>query len=67
MNNLIKEYRKRACLTQQYMADKLGMAVSAYNMIENGKRGISLINAKKISILLNTSIDELFFSKIVHK
>ncbi|MGN2337922.1 helix-turn-helix transcriptional regulator [Clostridium cagae] len=67
MTNLLKEYREKASLTQQNMADKLGIAVSAYNMIENGKRGISLINAKKISILLNTSIDELFFSKIVHK
>lgn len=66
MNNLIKYYREKLGLTQQQMAIQLQVTVSMYNMIENGKRGISLYNAKKISILLNKSIDELFFSSYVH-
>ncbi|WP_283650096.1 helix-turn-helix transcriptional regulator [Clostridium butyricum] len=67
MTNLIKQYRENLGFTQQYMADKLSVAVSTYNMIENGKRKVSLYNAKRISILLNTSIDELFFNNIVHE
>lgn len=66
MNNLIKIYREKSGFTQQQMAEKLNIAVSTYNMIENGKRGISLYKAKKISILLDVSIDELFFDKCVH-
>lgn len=67
MNLLLKSYREKRGFTQQNIAEKLGITVSAYNMIENGKRGISLINAKKISIILNASIDELFFDNVVHK
>ncbi len=47
MNNLIKQYREKAGLTQHDMAKQLKIAVSTYNMIENGKRRTSLYNAKK--------------------
>lgn len=66
MNNAMKQYRERIGLTQSQMAEQLGIAVSTYNMIENGKRGVSVIFAKKISLLLNTSIDNLFFKDVVH-
>ena len=66
MNNLIKQYREKAGLTQHDMAKRLKIAVSTYNMIENGKRGISLYNAKRISVLLKVSIDDLFFKTFVH-
>ncbi|OVE67972.1 hypothetical protein CCS79_13535 [Clostridium diolis] len=66
MNNFIKQYREKAGLTQQDMANQLRMAVSTYNMIENGKRRTSLYNAKKISLLLKVSIDDLFFKSFVH-
>ena len=66
MNNAMKEYREKVGLTQLQMAERLGIAVSTYNMIENGKRGVSVIAAKKISLLLNTSIDNLFFKDVVH-
>lgn len=63
---VVKSYREKYGLTQQNMAEKLGITVSAYNMIENGKRGISLSTAKRISLILNQSIDELFFNDSVH-
>lgn len=66
MNNAMKKYRERLGLTQSQMAEQLGIAVSTYNMIENGKRGVSVIVAKKISLLLDTSIDNLFFKDVVH-
>lgn len=66
MNNLMKKYREQLNITQQEMADKLGIAVSTYNMIENNKRRISLLTAKKVSIILGVSLDELFFAKNLH-
>lgn len=63
MKNLLKFYREKCGVTQQQIADKLEIAVSTYNMLENGKRNVSLSKAKKLSIILNASIDELFFEK----
>lgn len=67
MNNAMKEYRVKKNYTQLQVAEKLGIAVSTYNMIENGKRGVSLQLAKKLSIIFDASIDEIFFGKSVHK
>jgi len=50
--------RKR--LTQKQMAEMLGIATSAYNMIENGKRKVSLQRAKQLAQILDASMDELF-------
>lgn len=63
MNNLMKKYREQKGMTQQQIADKLEISVSSYNMIENGKRGVSVIMAKNISVILEKSIDEIFFAK----
>ena len=63
MNNLMKKYREQKGMTQQQIADKLEISVSSYNMIENGKRGVSVIMAKNISLILEKSIDEIFFAK----
>lgn len=63
----MKYYREKKGLTQQVMAQKLGVAVSTYNMLENGKRGISLPIAKNISLLLDSTIDAIFFDNIVHR
>lgn len=66
MNNLMKKYREQKGMTQQQIADKLEISVNSYNMIENGKRGVSVIMAKNISVILEKSIDEIFFAKWVH-
>ena len=63
MNNLMKKYREQKGMTQQQIADKLEISVSSYNMIENGKRGVSVIMAKNISLILEKSIEEIFFAK----
>lgn len=62
MNNKMKYYRNLKSMTQKQCADKLKIAVSTYNMIENNNRGISLILAKKISKLFEKSIEEIFFA-----
>lgn len=38
MRKDLKQFRINQFLTQQELADKLGISVSAYNLIENGKR-----------------------------
>ena len=60
MGNRLKLYRMRSRLTQRQLAEMLGIATSTYNMIENGKRGVSLQRAKKLEEILGAKIDELF-------
>lgn len=62
----MKFYRQKNNLTQEQIAKKLGISVSAYNMIENGNRGISLLRAKQLEKILNVSIDEIFFDNRFH-
>ncbi|MBR9648693.1 MAG: helix-turn-helix transcriptional regulator [Clostridium tyrobutyricum] len=62
----MKFYRQKNNLTQERIAKKLGISVSAYNMIENGNRGISLLRAKQLEKILNVSIDEIFFDNKFH-
>ncbi|WP_017752478.1 helix-turn-helix transcriptional regulator [Clostridium tyrobutyricum] len=62
----MKFYRQKNNLTQEQIAKKLGISVSAYNMIENGNRGISLLRAKQLEKILNVSIDEIFFDNKFH-
>lgn len=66
MNNSMKVYRNNLGYTQQYVAKKLGITVSSYNMIENGRRNPSLVLAKKISLIFEATIDEIFFNSDVH-
>lgn len=66
MNNSMKVYRNNLGYTQQYVAKKLGITVSSYNMIENGRRNPSLVLAKKISLIFEATIDEIFFNSYVH-
>lgn len=38
MRKELRQFRTNKFITQQEMADKLGVSVSTYNLIENGKR-----------------------------
>ncbi len=58
--NRLRIYRMRKRLTQKQVAEMLGIATSTYNMIENGKRRVSLQRAKQLEIILGAGIDELF-------
>lgn len=48
----LKELRKEKELTQQYIADMLGITRGAYTNIENGKREPDIATLKKIVRLL---------------
>jgi putative transcriptional regulator len=56
---IIKFKREQVGLTQNEMAEKLFMSVSAYNRIENRKTALRIDIAKRIAELLNCQMDEL--------
>ena len=48
-------------LSQEELAMEIGVCKDYVNMIENNKRTPSLILAKRIADLLETTVDHLFF------
>jgi len=57
----IKELRARYDLTQQELADMVGVRRETIGHIENNRFNLSLILAYKISRALNSTIEELFY------
>lgn len=53
--------RNEKGLTQQEMADLLGISKGNYNLKENGKLDFNLVEVKKILKILGSSYDEIFF------
>ena len=60
MKNRIKELRARYDLTQEQLADKVGVTRMTIVFLEKGKYNPSIKLAYKIAVALNTTIDELF-------
>jgi putative transcriptional regulator len=56
----IKELRARYDLTQEQLADKVGVTRMTIVFLEKGKYNPSIKLAYKIAVALNTTIDELF-------
>lgn len=59
--NKIKKYRQLKGITQSKMAQELNITSDYLSMLERGVRTPSLKLAMKISIYLNSSLDEIFF------
>lgn len=59
----LKKARLKRGFSQVQIAEKLGVAKSTYSMYESGKREPNIDTIKKLSLLLDVSIDELFGSK----
>ena len=55
----IRKIRKARRVTQEEMADKLGMSITAYRDFERGNTSILNNNLIKISALLETPAEEL--------
>ncbi len=56
----IKELRARYNLTQDELADKVGVTRQTMLYLEKGKYNPSLVLAYKVSKALNSSIEEVF-------
>ncbi|MBT4708640.1 MAG: helix-turn-helix transcriptional regulator [Flavobacteriaceae bacterium] len=64
MKNRVKELRKNQQLTQEELAELIGISRQAINAIEKEKFDPSLPTAFKMANLFKSSIEELFiFSK----
>ena len=60
MKTRIKEFRAKYDLTQQELADSVGATRMTIVFLEKGTYNPSLKLAKKIAVVLESSIDELF-------
>lgn len=58
----IKEARKNAGLTQQNMADKLGVSRQGYAYMEAHPENVSVATARLICSILGTEYERIFFT-----
>lgn len=61
MQNNIKSERSRLQMTQQELADALGVSRQAVHAIETGKFNPSTLLSLKISQVFGKSVNEIFF------
>lgn len=59
----IRDMRKAVNLTQQQLADMIGVSNKAVSKWENGEGYPDIENLKRVSAIFNTSIDELVSNK----
>ena len=64
MGSRLKQKRKKLRWTQEVTAEKLGITVTHYTAVENGKKDISKRLLIKISETLEESTDFILFGKI---
>jgi len=60
VNTRIKELRARYNLTQDELADKVGVTRQTMLYLEKGKYNPSLVLAYKVAKALNSTIEEVF-------
>lgn len=60
MKNTIKVERARHNMTQQELAEKIGVSRQTINSIESNRYVPSTVLALKISVLFELSVNELF-------
>lgn len=63
MKNLIKEFRTKANMTQEQLAQRAGVRRETIIFLEQGKYNPSLKLAHDVAVALKTTIDELFLFK----
>lgn len=59
LHQLLKDLREQKSLSQQEVAEKLGMSRPSYILIEQGKRGLTLLEAQIITKMFGISLGDL--------
>lgn len=59
--------RNEKGITQEKMAEMIGISKNNYNLKENGKLDFNLVEVKKILEILNSKYEEIFFEETVTK
>ena len=62
-HNMLKNVRKSKGLTQDRVARGLNISLSHYKSMENGIRNVTLMNARKLSLLFEKNIEDIFFEQ----
>lgn len=60
LGQCLREARKKAGLSQEEFADKIGINRTYYGNLERGENSASLDKLQKISTVLNIPLSELF-------
>lgn len=62
----IREARESMGITQQDMADKLGISRQAYTYIENNPEGIKVSRAREICRILGAEYERILFIQLAN-
>ncbi|WP_409229436.1 helix-turn-helix transcriptional regulator [Gudongella sp. SC589] len=62
-NFKLKQARAERDMTQQELAQAIGLSLMAYNLKENGKRAFVEEEIAKICTVLDKSADDIFFNQ----
>ncbi|MDD3203231.1 MAG: helix-turn-helix transcriptional regulator [Pygmaiobacter massiliensis] len=60
MKNKVKEYRQQYRLTQQEVADLVGVSSRTIISLEKGQYNPSLMLAYRLALLFHTSVEDLY-------
>ena len=63
ITNKIKEYRKNKKMTQGELAIELGVSRKTLSIIESGRVIPKIDTAYKLSLILDATVEELFYNK----
>ncbi len=63
ITNKIKEYRKNKNMTQEELANELGISRKTSSLIESGSVIPKIDIAYKLSLILDATVEELFYNK----
>jgi len=66
LSTFITEQRKKYKLTQEYVANQLGISRPTYIQIERGERDITVPEAKKLANLFEMTLDNLLNEQKIH-
>jgi transcriptional regulator with XRE-family HTH domain len=61
---LLRDRRKAADLTQEQLADLLGVSKTRISEYENSEVNMTVITAKKLAVACNCDINDLFDFKV---
>jgi len=64
---LLRDRRKRAGLSQQQVAELLGVSKSRISEYENSEINMSILTAKKLAVICGCDISDLFIFEISRK
>jgi len=60
----VKEFRRRAQITQEYLAEQTNLSVKYIAHLENGRKGASLNTIIEIADALGATVDLLLFGNL---